>query len=40
MSEGKLAFKIDQVKKLVERIDKAHAESSDNTLKPSMDNHE
>ncbi|GJN19733.1 hypothetical protein PR202_gb07039 [Eleusine coracana subsp. coracana] len=38
--EGNLAFKSDEVKGLVESIDKAHDESSSGTFQPSRDNDE
>jgi hypothetical protein len=36
-AEGKLEFKMDKVKKVVEMIDKAHAESEDGTFVSSRD---
>jgi hypothetical protein len=35
--EGKLEFKADKVKQVMEKIDKAHAESEEDTFMPSRD---
>jgi hypothetical protein len=37
IAEGKLKFKTDKVKQVVEMIDKAHAESEGGTFVPSRD---
>jgi hypothetical protein len=39
-TEGKLKFKIDKVKQVMEMIDKAHAESEEGTFVPSRDMNE